>query len=145
MARNTISPAYFLFPLQHWYSNTPGIRHNQTKQRQQVKKTKRNWVSKWIQMIVHEETMTLEQASGGGWQILYAAPDWFRNTTCNTRKHMTLNTNMICKAAKSTRFDTLPAVTVNMTMLCDLMPCVMVSNKHYTQMTGAGRTHLQDG
>ena len=58
---------------------------------------------------------------------------------------MTLNTSMTCKAAKSTRFDTLTAVTVNITMVCDLTTYVMVSNKHYTQTTGTGWTHLQDG
>jgi len=41
---------------------------------------------------------------------------------------------MTCKAANSTIFDTLTAVTVNTTMLCDLI----VSNKHYTQTTGTG-------
>jgi hypothetical protein len=85
----------------------------------------------------------VEQASGGGWQKLYTAPDWFRHTTCNTRRHMTLNTNMTWKAAKSTRFDTLTAVTVNITMLCDLTTCY--GNKHYTRTTGTGWSHLQDG
>ena len=93
-------------------------------------------------MTVHDDTMTLEKASGGGWQKLYTAPGWFRHITCNTRRHMTLNTNMTCKAANSTRFDTLTAVTVNITMLCDLTTYIMVSNKHYTQTTETGRTHL---
>ena len=57
---------------------------------------------------------------------------------------MTLNTNMTCKAANSTRFDTLTAVTVNITTLCDLKTYVMVS-KHYTQTTGTEWTQLQDG
>jgi len=44
-------------------------------------------------MTGHDDRMPLEQAPGGGWQKLYMAQDWFRHTTCNTRRHMTLNTN----------------------------------------------------
>ena len=55
-------------------------------------------------MTVHEERMTLEHACGGGWQKLYMKPDKFRHTTCNTRRHMTLNANMTCKRLTTAQY-----------------------------------------